>query len=148
MKKRKQEEILSVNERANLQAEKRDLENQLKEMDREKWGAGTSRSVDRSKVRKDIRRIEMALIGGSPKRMTGKTKDNYVKKAKQLEEKIKEGMPTTDEMLRPHKHPGAIRKQFEWEKRNGKAIREWKNIRRRLEPSDPTVSNVERLRRR
>ena len=56
-------------------------------------------------------------------------------------------MCTNAEMRKPEDHPGVVRKHFEWQQRNKEDIKKWKSLQRKLEPRDPTISNIERLRR-
>lgn len=143
----KREEVLTPTEREELLQEKRALEHGIVEGERERWGEGTSRSVDNAHVKRQIEHLNRAVASRTPKSLSGMEKDQIARRAREIEDRIKEGMCTKDEMLSPHKNPGAVRKHFEWEKRNKNLIREWKLAQRKLEPNDPTVSNIERLRR-
>lgn len=145
---KKEREVLSVNEREGLKREKKDLENTLRAMEGGEYGQGTrATGADQAALKRQIKRIGTAIKRGTPN-ITGADKDKAYRRAKELEEKFSKGMCSYDEMMAPEKHPGAVRKNYEWHKRNAKAVSEWKRIRRMLEPHDPTSSNIERLRRR
>ena len=141
----KEDYILSAAERQALQDEKKDAENAVRES--EQYGAGTNRSVDADYLKKKAKQLGDAIERGSPKDIGGGEKDRMAKEAKELREKIREGMPTNDEMRRPEKHPGAVHKHISWEKRNFKDIQRFKQINRQLNPDDPSSGSIETLRR-
>jgi hypothetical protein len=99
-----------------------------------------------------LKRLEQSLERDTPREYTGADLDKAVRREKELREKIKNGMPTSEEMRR--NPPGALDKHMQWEARNKADIAEWKNIRRRLmasgavesSVSDGSVANVEMLR--
>jgi len=99
-----------------------------------------------------LKRLETSLERDTPREYTGTDLDKAVRREKELREKIKNGMPTSEEMRR--NPPGALDKHMQWEARNKADIAEWKNIRRRLmasgavesSVSDGSVANVEMLR--
>lgn len=110
----------------------------------------TSRGLtEPGRILSDIRKLERQLEKSDASQLTAVDKDNLFQEMKQLEEEIKEGMPTYEEQM--EKAPGAVRAHMQWEKQNKKKIARWKNIRRALhhdEVDNPDVSNVEMLRRR
>lgn len=137
--------ILSAAEKMALKDEQRELENAVKEAE-SGVGVGTKRSVDTDYLKKKANHIANQIIKGTAPKLNDFEKDKLYKEAKELAEQIKEGMPTKDEMLRPEKHPGAITKHINWEKRNYAKIMRLKQINRMLSPDDPTAGNVESLR--
>lgn len=140
--------ILSVNEVEGLKSEKRELESTLAALEKDGYGVGTqASSISKEGIQKQIKFLDRAIDQGSPKKMTGYSKDKIADEARVLEEKIRENMPSRDEMDNPRRHPGVIQKQVMWEKRNALAIERWKQIQRQLNPQDPTCSSVEKLRR-
>jgi hypothetical protein len=146
-KRQKDPYILSVSERENLIQEKKELEATIRDAESGEYGQGTRASVDKVTLKRQVDQIDTALHQNRARNLSSSDKDKVSNMAKQLENEIKDGMPTYDEMHAPDKHPGAVRKQYEWEKKNAHKIERWKYLRRQLEPNDPTVSNVEQLRR-
>jgi hypothetical protein len=143
----KEKEILSVSERKGLQEEKKSLENTLSDIEREKWGQGTrGESIDKDGIKRQIKHLDRAIHEGTPQVSSGVQKDKMLAESREIEEKLKEGMPTYDEMQAPEKNPGAVMKNFQWERKNAVLIQRWKRLQRTLAPHDPTVSNVERFR--
>lgn len=149
MVRSKKKYILSENERENLAEEKNSIDNTIKAIE-SGTGEGTKAKsmIDVGRLKKESEYLDKTIREGSPSRISGTTKDKLVAEAKRLSDLIKEGMPTYDEMKDPVRNPGAIRKNILWEKRNIHNIQEWKQLQRQLEPDDPTISNVERLRNR
>jgi len=136
--KSKQKEYLSPSEREVLQDEKRDLELQLKEMDTENYGAGGPGSqVDKSNIKREINRIGDAIASRTPDKLRGIEKDRLYKREQELEEVLKEGMPSWYAMRNPTKNPGVVRKHIEWLNRNKDIIDEYRTIQRKLRPFDP-----------
>lgn len=72
-------------------------------------------------------------------------KDRYAARVRELEEKVSVGMPTHTEMWRPT--PENIEKHLRWERTHAAEIAELKQLRRRLEPSDPGAGRIEYLRK-
>jgi hypothetical protein len=137
-------EILSPAEKQDLREQKRELEESLKE--RQSYGAGTSaEQLDTGKIQQQINRIDKAISDREPKKITGIEMDKLVKEAVELEEKLKEALPTRDEMDHPSKNPGAVRKHMRWLDRNQVNIERWRYIQRTINPYDPR--SVENLRK-
>lgn len=140
----KKKHVLSVSEKDLLKQEVQEIRSGLREMDAEKFGEGTKHQVDAAKMRAQADRLEQAVREGEAGSLCGSAKDKVYKQARELEEKIKQGMLSKEEM----RNAGNARAHLEWEQRNARAIEEWKQARRRLEPNDPNASNIEQLRRR
>lgn len=139
--------ILTAQEIQSLKAEKQELESTQKALTTEQFGKGTkAEMIDQGKLRADIQKLDAAIINATPGKMSGPQKDRLAAEAKELAERIQEGMPTRDEMRRPTNYPGVIQKNQEWEKRNKGNIEKWKQIQRTLEFGG-SASNVETLRR-
>jgi hypothetical protein len=139
--------FLSVSEREELKQQKKELENTLREA--EEWGKGTqAESLDKSRINKEIKFLEKALRASIPGNISSAQKDKLYKEMGELEEQIKEGMPTYDEMWMPEKNPGVVMKHYQWERKNAQKIDRWKQINRALDPLNPTISSIERLRRK
>jgi hypothetical protein len=137
-------ELLTPAELADLNGQKRELEDSLKE--RKSYGAGTqAEQLDTGKIQQQINRIDKAIADREPRKITGLEKDAMVREAIELEEKLKEGLPTRDEMDKPSKNPGAVRKHMRWLDRNQANIERWRYIQRIINPYDP--KSVENLRK-
>ena len=132
---------MSPSEVQSLQDEKRELEATEREIQE---GAGDGR-IDASRIRKEISRIDNAIGERTPERVSGTRETSLKKEEESLELKIAEGMPTRDEMMRPTKNPGAVRKHIEWCKRNQASIERYVQIQRTLRPLEP--KSIEVLRR-
>ena len=144
----KEKHILTPAELEGFKSEHSEDEANLRALESGKFkGAPYSEAIDKNVLRKRIARYKKIVADHSPARMKGITKDKMAKKARELSERIKEGMPTSNEMEDLRKHPGAPHKNLQWERRNARNIQEYKQIMRRLEAGDPTASSIERLRR-
>ena len=150
MAKAKQKHILSASEVAALEDEKHEIDSTLNAMEKEQYGHGThvGSTVDRGAMKRAKAHVDKLIHDGTPGKIAPATKDKLNKRATELEGVFTKGMPTRAEMwAKRGEHPGIVRKQMAWEKRNAGAVQEWKQIQRRLEPEDPTASNIERLRK-
>ncbi len=101
---------------------------------------------DKGVVRGKLHRMQKALQEQSAPELTPIMKDKAVARGRELEEKIAEGMPSSEEMRK--NPPGAVGKHMRWEKKNKAGIMEWKNVQVALNrgSDDPDLANVERLR--
>jgi hypothetical protein len=124
-----------------LEDQKREAEAALKEAQ----VPGRARELDQGALKQEINHIDKALHDGRAPRLSGNKKDSLAKEAKNLAEQIKEGMPTREEMSHPSRHPGAIAKHLNWDKRNAEKIQRYKEIQRQINPEAPI--NIESLRR-
>ena len=101
---------------------------------------------DRGAVVQRLTRIKQSLTKQSPPEVPGLVKDKLAAEAKALEETIRPGMLSQEEM---RKNPaGSVGLHMKWEKAKKAAIMRWKNIQQILEPSsdDPDLSNLEKIR--
>jgi len=148
----KPKQVLSESELKTLREERKEVQDTLNTVDgargQEKYGEGTpAGNVDRAALNRQDKKLEQAIKDGSPTVLRGGQKDKAVSEAGELESHITDGMPTRDEMQRPLHHPGAVQKHMNWEKRNLHNILRWKQLKRQLNPGDPTTSSVENLRK-
>lgn len=135
--------LLSPSEKAALAEEKAELNETIDAMSK-----GHGKNIDVAAMKRQRDHYDQMIHDGSAGRMTGATKDKLSARAKELEGQFTSGMPTRDEMwAKRGEHPGIVRKQMGWEKRNAGSVQEWKQIQRRLEPDNPTASNIERFRK-
>lgn len=122
-------QALSPSEIENLREQRSELEGVLRE--KGEFGSGTSaEQIDEVAIKRQINRLDMA-IGSQPK-LSSKQMDAAAKRMGEIEEIVKDGMPTRYEMDKPHKNPGAVRKHLEWSKRNSSIIEEYRNLRNLL----------------
>ncbi len=107
---------------------------------------GSPAIQDKGAVKAQLTRVQRALREQTPPKMTPLTQDKIVARGKELEEKIAEGMPSSEEMRK--NPPGAVGKHMRWEKKNKVNIMEWKNTQIAMNQGsdDPDLANVERLR--
>ncbi|MDP2941987.1 MAG: hypothetical protein Q8O36_00515 [Candidatus Omnitrophota bacterium] len=147
MTRGKGKQILSPSEREGLEEEKRELEVALKDAESGEYGKGTSASVDTAALKRQIARIEQALDDGKAPKVSDRTRDELVKEAEELKERIIQGMPTKYEMDHPAMCPGAVRKHLNWDKRTQKDKARYKQIMNILEPEDPTAADLEKFRK-
>lgn len=137
-------ELLSKSEREGLENQKAELESQLKELD--EFGQGTpAAQMDKAEIKRQIARIEKALAARETPHVTGAKKDELIKEAHEIEEKLRDGMPTRDEMNHPARYPGAVRKHLNWLKRNAALIERYRHIQLLVNPDQP--ESVETLRK-
>lgn len=115
--------------------------------------------TDESEVRQQIAGKKKLLTDHSPRKMRGPKANKAYTEAKKLAQFIREEMPTHNQYFQPYrKDSDSHTKQSDFEKavvqqvafqKNAKlqqAITRYKNICRRLDPDDPTVTNIESLR--
>lgn len=139
--------VLSPGEVNSLKEDKSEIEATLRSLESGD-GAGTrGGQVDRVALQKQAEYLGRQIEQGAPGKLRGGDKDRLADRARELEAKIKEGMPSYDQMMKPSRHPGIILKNKAWHDRTKTAQMEWKNIQRQLEPGDPSASSIERLRR-
>lgn len=106
---------------------------------------------DKREVHTRLRNLEHQYAKQCPQPLDGKTKDRLASMSAQLEEKIKDGMLSSEEM---RKNPaGSVDKHMRWERANKARIMLWKKVQRYLNADnshhstwDSECSNVEKLR--
>lgn len=147
MTRGKGKHILSPAEREGLLDEKRELEAALKDAESGEYGKGTVASVDTTALKRQIARIDQALEDGKAPKVYGKNRDELVKEAEVLKDRIIQGMPTKFEMDHPAMCPGAVRKHMNWDKRTQADRIKYKEIMQTLEPEDPTAADLEKFRK-
>ena len=117
--------------------------------------------TDEAEIRKEIDRDKKLIENHSPKRLRGAKQNKAYKEAQVLAEKIKEAMPRVGEYYQrsPKDSDGHTKKsefdkvvrqqmKFQTDPRIKQMIIRYKNIMRRIDPDDPTISNIEALRNR
>jgi len=110
---------------------------------------------DVGEVIQNIKKKKVVLENHTPKKFRGQTGNAAWARAKDLAEKIKKEMPGKKEyyMRYPKEDLSqdferVVKQQvrFQTDPKIQSMIREYKNIMARIDPSDPTIRNVERLR--
>jgi hypothetical protein len=129
-----------------MQGLKREAEATLKHLENNPETARGD-EINKTKLKKEMAYYDKQIEQGRPKTPRGANKDALVKRAEELVELMKVKMPTRDQMDHPAKNPGAIRLHMNWVKENDARVREYKEIMRRLEPQDPTATDIEKFRR-
>jgi hypothetical protein len=146
MTRAKKKEVLSENELRGLREEQRELEATLKTV--EDHGKGTpAESLDQPALHRQLSRIKEAIKDGEPGKISGVQKDKIAERARELEEGLKRGICSRDEMENLKRNPGAPLKNLRWQRDNASAVKEWRQAQRILNPGDPTSGNLDRLRR-
>lgn len=105
-------------------------------------------------VVKRKRRLEAQYADQAPRPISDPLlRDKVAKRVKDLEDKIRIGMPTEEEMRKASNH--TVERHRRWERANKPAINEWRNLSRQLatDHSDPdtwdrSLGDTERLRPR
>jgi len=137
--------LLSTTEKETLLSQKRDLQDDIRAIE-EGAGIGTPASgINVSGIKRQIDRIDLAIAERTPPSYSGETRDKFAKECERLEEELALGMPTWDEMHRPTRHPGAIRKHMSWSKRNLPKIERYRHLQKILNPGEE--KSVEELRK-
>lgn len=110
---------------------------------------GTARqdTIDKTRLQKEAKYLDRVLQENSPKVPRGTNRDSMVKEAGEIAQRIKINLPTRAEMDSPAKHPGAVHKHLKWLKNNETDVRRYKEIMRRVEPNDPTATDIEKMRK-
>jgi len=144
--KKKLDRSLTMGERQDLQGQKQEIEATIRSIE-ESPGSNRGQGINVSNLKKQSAYLDGVLHEGTPKKMAGTVKDGLIKRAGVLREEMQVNMPTRFEMDHPAKSPGAIAKHIKWSEKNDPKIREYREIMRKVEPDDPTATDVEQLRR-
>ncbi len=114
---------------------------------------------DTASVKSEILKKQQYILRNSPTGFRGEAANKAYKEAKELEQLIKKNMPKGNAYHQPYpkgsashlkqqKFEEAVRQQvaFQTNPQIQNAVLKYKNIMARLDPHDPTVRNIERLR--
>ena len=142
MTRGKGKKILSYSERQELASQKRDAENLLRDAKEE---PAFKKTVDQAALSREIQHLDKELREGTAPRLTAVRKDTVHREVKELEEKLKDGLPSRAEMAHPGRYPGAVQKHMKWCRAQAENIERYKQLQRQLEPDAP--ANYETLRR-
>lgn len=110
---------------------------------------------DPDEFKANIATKQKELDDHSPKKLRGQNANRMLEKARALETRIRDEMPTSREYFQQPPKTGstfdfekAVEQQMAFMRNTGlqRDITAYKNIMRRIDPSDPTLTNIERLR--
>ena len=139
--------VLRARQVKELKSEIESLERQERDPDKARSVRGATSGYDPRIGRNSLRQAKQMLETQAPKQNLEPEEREYLStQTKELEEKIRHGMPTQYEMRA--NPPGSVAKHMKWEKGNKKDIMRWKHAKVRLEHEndDPDLANVEILR--
>lgn len=119
----------------------------------------TERERDITPILRQLKEDKKILSELSAPTVSNQEKNALLKQCRKLEKNIKIGMPTFDEMMGKRKTnpdkskyqeaiPSIVDKNIKWTLAKNPLVREWKRIKRILEPDDPNATNVENLRKK
>jgi len=116
--------------------------------------------TDVNEVKTEIQKKKDLLKAHVPKKLRGQKANKAFARAKELKEYIQKHMPDRKSYFQPyakdsdsHKRQAdferTVKQQMEFQKNPEiqKAIIQYKNIMRRIDPQDPSISNIEALRK-
>lgn len=118
--------------------------------------SGSPKIGDEREFLREIQKKKKLISDHAPEKVSGPQANKLYARAKELESKISEYLQPSRQfyMQKPkegnsHDFDRAVQHEvkFQTDKRVKAEIMEYRSIMRRLDPSDPTVSNIERLRR-
>ncbi len=138
-----------------VESDIRELELMLKEDATRK----VPKITDPAGVKAEILKKQQFILRNSPPVFRGENANRAYKEAKELEKVIKDNMPKSslynqhyprgsDSHLKQKKFEDAVRQQmaFQTNRQLKQAVLKYKSIMSRLDSSDPTVRDIERLR--
>ena len=103
--------------------------------------------TDKASLSKQVKTMKDTLDREAPKPYgTAAEKDTAMLRERELREQFTDNMPSVEEMRK--NRDGSPTKHLAWEKKNKKAILEWREIRKRLEPDsdDDSITSYEKYR--
>ena len=120
---------------------------------------------DSNEARKNAKNLERNLTRVLPEKLDPASENAMLRRAKQLKDQFVVGMPTWDELhpVKQFEENGKtvvvvdeermrltqiVKRQQEWEAKNGHLVREYKQIMRHLDPDNPNAGDIERFRGR
>lgn len=108
---------------------------------------------DKAEFYANIMQKKKMLEDCTPKKLTGAAGNKALKRAREIEAKLKETMLSSKEYMQSKNDSYDFNRAVNYQVKlmtdpeYQKMTREYKNIMRQIDPSDPTISNIERLRR-
>ena len=138
-------EKLSVAERQALKEQIAASEEQLDNPE----GLSASGQNGVAEMKSDVMKKKLVLERDESLRAQGTEKDRLAARLKEIEARILPDMPSMSEMWAK---PGsieadrAVRKNMAFHAKHGELVREWQNLKKRLEPDDPWAQNLDSIR--
>jgi hypothetical protein len=161
-KKKQTDVVLATNEQ--LSEWKRDIDSMERMLSGKELDSGVygrkDLIQDPDHIKREIDKRKRLIATHSPQKLVGTAANAAYKRAKELKEEITKNMPSEKDYFQPYPnsktstHRGSdfektVRMQMEFQKPEmQQKIREFKYLMGRLDPSNPTVRNIEMLRRR
>ena len=134
----------------------RDVSHLTKMLKADRQSKGGNKIQDETEFMAEVNKKKDLLAKHAPKRLRGKNKDKAKKRADELDGFIQEHMPSAEAYYQKYPKYGcnsdfekAVKQQvaFQTNPKLKQAIKERKYWLGRLEPDDPTIRNIENLRR-
>lgn len=120
-----------------MRSEKADIDKSLQRPD---WAAQTLTRSEKDELVDRSSTIDDTLETVSPPKLSGAAKDALNIRRKALEDSIRVGMLSEEEMR--HNPPDAVDRNIAWEKAHKDEVLEWKNIKVALDPESEAESNT------
>jgi len=143
----------------------REKKNEIKEMETMLAGGRADRDVayrndkiqEPELIRHEIKKRKQFIEDNTPKKLTGVAANKALKRAKEIAAELKEAMPTrkmfdqrypssSDRASKASDFEKAVQQQMAFQ-RDQKKVEEYRYLMSRLDPENPTVRDIERLRR-
>jgi len=143
---------VTVDQIREIKSEIRQMENMLKA----DIASGRPKIQDRNEFIGEINKKKKVLKDHTPKPFRGRKKNEAYTRAKKLKKFIQSAMPSKKAYYQPYPKDGssydfeAVVKQqmdFQTNKKTQDAVQEYKHLMRRIDPQDPTITNIELLRK-
>ena len=143
---------LSVDNINGIKQEIAELENMLKS----DKASGSPKIQNEVEFRAEINSKKKLLKDHAPEELKGQAQNKAFKRVHELKEIIQDAMPSNKEYYQPYPKDGSthdfervVKQQmaFQSDKNMQNAVQEYKHLMRRIDPQDPTITNVELLRK-
>jgi len=137
----------------------RGIKNDIKELENmlsADIASGSPKIQNRAEFTREITEKKKILKDHTPKELRGANKNKAYKRVKELKKIISDAMPPSKEYYQPYPKAGSsydfervVNQQmaFQTDKKMQSMVQEYKHLCRRLDPSDPTITNIELLRK-
>jgi len=118
--------------------------------------SGRPKIQDKVEFIGEINKKKKILKDHTPKAFRGKKKNEAYTRAKKLKKIIQDAMPSKKAYYQPYPKDGSsfdfervVKQQMDFQnnKKMQAAVQEYKHLMRRIDPSDPSITNIELLRK-
>ena len=133
-----------------------DIENRMDMLRKDQSGLfGKPKITDVREFMGIINEKKSILENHIPLKLRGQASNKALARTKELAKKIKDELPSKKDYFMPYPKDGSssdferiVKQQvrFQTDPKIQSMVREYKHLLRRIDPSDPTISNIERLR--